>query len=276
MKPYALDLIEKRLDSLLQIQKCPQQELIEAARYSTLGPGKRLRPLLLLAVLEGHKIPLEKGVDPACALEFIHTYSLIHDDLPCMDNDYMRRGRLTLHKEYSEGLAVLTGDFLFTYAMEVVTNAQDLSSLQKLKIINTLSSRAGLQGMIGGQVIDIHAERLCKDVETLYLMHSYKTASLFIASLEIGGIIANISQKELEKLQSCGKALGIAFQMLNDLQDPHPTSPSSAVTILGKDTTAENSAMLLQEALHLAQALSIRCPLLERLIEEVLQIPTTV
>lgn len=210
--------VEKELDRLLTFPDSPQNKLFEAARYMTLSGGKRLRPLLLLATVSACNGSLELALSPAAALEMIHTYSLIHDDLPCMDDDDFRRGLPTLHKKYDEATAVLTGDFLLTYAFEVISEAPGLSIEQKLAIIQTLAKRSGGQGMIAGQILDI-ASTPDMTLDKLKIVHQKKTADLLIAALELGGIIANASQERLEALRIFGSEIGLAFQIIDDVID---------------------------------------------------------
>jgi len=261
-KEACLPLVQNRLDELLTPKKLPQQALFEAARYSVLGPGKRLRPLLTLAVLQDHHIPVKVGLDAACALECLHTYSLIHDDLPCMDNDDLRRGRPTLHKVFPEGLAVLAGDFLLTYAFEILSCIHHLSPQQKLDLIRCLSKRSGAYGMIGGQVVDLAYKDLRVTAEMLQFIHLHKTAALFTASLEFGAILAQVSESDLKILQKVGQALGVAFQMMDDLLDLPALHEKHTL-----DTTAKR---LLEETLQLLKAFSTPLPLLTALVHELL------
>ncbi len=214
------DLIEKRLNQLIaENPSLPYAHLFSAARYSLLSSAKRIRPLLLCATLETYQVPVAIGIDPACAIEMIHTYSLIHDDLPCMDNDDYRRGKLALHKVFPESHALLTGDFLLTHAFEILCRSPHLTDGQKVALVQTLSKHAGSHGMIGGQVIDLFSENKAIDWPTLELMHYCKTACLIIASLDCGAIIANAPKEDRSILQSVGKKMGIAFQIVDDLLD---------------------------------------------------------
>lgn len=281
LKLHYFTIINQRLDELTLIKELPQKELFEAARYSLLGPGKRLRPLLTLSILHGYNIPIKVGLDPACAIELIHTYSLIHDDLPCMDNDDLRRGRPTLHKVFPEGLAVLAGDFLLTFAFDLLANAHSLSSKQKIDLIHSLSKRAGAHGMIGGQVVDLISEGTSINWETLHFMHLHKTAALFTSSLEFGAILAQVNEDDLKTLQHCGKALGVAFQVIDDLLDGYPQEgavcsdhlnhKATTVTILGQHKAEEILKRLLEEAIKESHKLSTPCPLLEFLIKELFE-----
>ena len=214
------EAIEHKLSEL--VLKSPHaliEPLFEAARYSLLSSGKRFRPLLTLVAAQTYGAPLETALIPACALELIHTYSLIHDDLPCMDDDDLRRGKPTLHKVYNEGHALLTGDFLLTYAFEVISKAPALSAEVKLTLIRVLAESAGANGMVGGQLIDIAIQDTCADLETLLLMHSKKTAALFSAALTFGGLIGAAPTDDLFLLKQIGDNLGSAFQIFDDLVD---------------------------------------------------------
>lgn len=212
--------IHDSLRSLVPLKSnSPHSVLFEAASYSLLAPGKRLRPLLTLAttqLLNGNE---EIALYPACALEMIHTYSLIHDDLPCMDDDDLRRGRPTLHKAYDEGMATLAGDYLLTYAFEVLTLSPQLTDSQKLNLIQTLANRSGSEGMIGGQVADILAENTSITPELLEWIHRHKTGALICASVEFGGIVAQASPETMILLTQFGEMIGLAFQIIDDILD---------------------------------------------------------
>jgi len=217
-------MIEKRLSELV-----PQtgETIFEAARYSLLSPGKRLRPLLTLAAAEDFGGDRFIALDPACALEMVHAYSLIHDDLPCMDDDDLRRGKPTLHKVYGEGMALLAGDYLLTRSFEVIADAEGLRSDQKIEMIKVLSQRAGAPGMIGGQAIDIASEGKEIDEGTLLAMHYGKTAALLTACLEVGCLAAGGERSG--QLQSIGLELGLAYQFQDDL-----LNAMSTTAVLGK------------------------------------------
>jgi geranylgeranyl diphosphate synthase type II len=211
--------IEKRLEQLLPIKEGPYQLLMESARYSLLGGGKRLRPILALTVVQMLQGNTNQSLSAACTLELIHTYSLIHDDLPCMDNDDYRRGKLTLHRQYSEGHAVLTGDFLLTYAFEVLATDPHLTPEKKVKLITILSKQSGYDGMIGGQVLDLASEGQKINLETLQLLHRNKTAALITASVEFGGVLADATEEQLKLIQEFGENIGLAFQITDDILD---------------------------------------------------------
>lgn len=234
-------LIEKQLDQLVPASRGPCQDLSEAARYALLGGGKRLRPILALATVEMLGGSAESALSAACTLEMIHTYSMIHDDLPCMDNDDYRRGRLTVHRKYSEGHAVLTGDFLLTYAFEVLATDKALTPEKKLKLIATLSKQSGSEGMIGGQVLDMASEKKQITLDTLRLLHRNKTAALLTASIEFGGIIADANESQLMALRQFGENAGLAFQVVDDILDVTSSEakhgrPTGSDAINGKST----------------------------------------
>lgn len=211
--------IEKQLDLLIPETKLPYNKLFQAARYSLLNGGKRLRPLLTLVSTSVLKGNLDAALIPACSLELIHTYSLIHDDLPCMDNDDYRRGKPTLHKIYNEGDALLAGDYLLTKAFEILSEAPFVNDHQKVRLISTLSQRSGGSGMIGGQVLDIQHTGKPIDPEILKNIHHHKTGALLTASLEFGAILSNASDFTIQVLQQFGSQIGLAFQIVDDLLD---------------------------------------------------------
>ncbi len=219
-----IEKIESRLRELIPAR---DETIFEAARYSLLSPGKRLRPLLTLAATATFGVDPLLALDPACAIEMVHTYSLIHDDLPCMDNDDLRRGKPTLHKVYGDAMALLAGDYLLTFAFEVISNAQPLGREQRLQMIKTLATRSGAPGLIGGQAIDIESGGKEIDEDTLLQMHYGKTAALLTACLEIGSLAAGYPSTPL--LQSIGLELGLAYQFQDDLLDA-----TSTTAILGK------------------------------------------
>lgn len=226
-----IELIEKRLHDLIP----PRDETIfEAARYSLLASGKRIRPLLTLAAAGVYGVNPLTVLDPACALEMIHTYSLIHDDLPCMDNDNLRRGKPTLHKVYGEAMALLAGDYLLTFAFEVIANAQILGREQKVQMIRSVAARAGAPGMIGGQALDIESEGKEIDEDTLIQMHYGKTSSLIKACLEVGSLAAGYPPSPV--LQKIGLDLGLAYQYQDDLLDA-----TSTTALIGKTAGADAS-----------------------------------
>lgn len=279
----ARDRIDTTLYELVpSLDALPYSPLFASARYSLLSPGKRIRPLLTLTVADSYGIPLEHALYPACALEMVHTYSLIHDDLPCMDDDDLRRGRPSLHKTVPEWHALLTGDFLLTYSFEVLSNAPFLDAEQKLVMIRSLSFHAGAHGMVGGQMVDLHFEGQTADWNILEQMHRGKTAGLIIAALEFGGIIARAPAEDIASLKKAGCALGIAFQLIDDILDYTSTTEelgkpvgsdrdrakSTSVSLLGIAQAKEKAEALLQSAESALHALSRPAPLLHALFNQ--------
>lgn len=208
-------LIEQELEKLVPEGHSAHNILYSAARYSLLSGGKRIRPLLTLATAHLFNVEISKALAPACALEMIHTYSLIHDDLPCMDDDDFRRGKPSLHKAFSEAHAVLAGDFLLTYSFEVLATSLSLSPHQKIDLIQVIARAAGGEGMIGGQVLDIAEARSV----SLQELHQKKTGALFTAAVQCGGIVANVSSEQFAILTRFGKHLGYLFQVVDDILD---------------------------------------------------------
>jgi geranylgeranyl diphosphate synthase type II len=251
-------LIESKLTELVPDHPSPYHKLFEAARYSLLGGGKRIRPLLTLATAEAFNTPVEHALVPACTLELIHTYSLIHDDLPCMDNDDFRRGKPSLHKAYNEGHAVLTGDYLLTHAFEILSGAPHLTAEQKLKLVHSLARASGGHGMIAGQVIDIESVGRKLDLDALKQMHLKKTGALITAAFEFGGIIANVKEPTLALLTQSGQKMGLAFQIVDDLLDAEngedegkPTYPG----LMGVQPAKEAACSLLRDVQKSMQTL---------------------
>jgi geranylgeranyl diphosphate synthase, type II len=250
-------LIDEELNRIVHEKHVPYNDLFKAARYSLLASGKRLRPILSLIVTEIFMGQIDKTLIPAVALEMIHTYSLIHDDLPCIDNDDLRRGRLTLHKVFPESYAVLAGDFLLTSSFEVISTSNKLSLYEKNSLITTLAKRAGGDGMIAGQIVDLSSEGKKLDLKSLQQLHINKTGSLFIAACEIGGILSHASAGEMKLLQSFGKLFGLAFQIMDDILDVVSSSKKLGKTV-GSDAAKSKltypSLVGLEESYELLQS----------------------
>lgn len=195
--------------------------LKESMSYSLQGGGKKIRPLLLFATLDAFGKNIEIGIKPACALEMIHTYSLIHDDLPCMDDDDFRRGKPTNHKVFGEDIAVLAGDALLTYAFQLITemNEADVSDQVKLKLISELAIAAGPEGMVAGQVADMEGEKKQLSGEELQYIHERKTGKMLMYPVIAGAILANASMEQISNLTQFAYKLGIAFQIQDDILD---------------------------------------------------------
>jgi len=262
-----IDKINDHLLNLVQEKPGFSADLYAAARYALSSGGKRLRPSLTLMVGEAMGAEKTKLLDPACAVEFIHTYSLIHDDLPCMDDDDLRRGKPTLHRVYNEGHAVLVGDFLLTFAFETLTNAPGLSESQKLALITTLAKNSGGDGLIGGQVVDINTAGKKLSLDTVDEIHLKKTARLITCAILFGAIIADAPKEQLAILEKVGDNIGVAFQIIDDVLDitagkeKHGQSSdltndkSTYATLLGVDEATKRAEALTQEAIERLHAL---------------------
>lgn len=205
--------INARLHFLLDNKK---GEIFDAMRYSLYAGGKRIRPLLTLLCADAADGDRQAALCFGCALEMIHTYSLIHDDLPCMDNDDLRRGKPTNHIVFGEDIAVLAGDALLNYACESIVNAKEIDSDMKIEALKVLFSASGADGMIGGQVMDIKAEKEKPDYTTLTVLHSKKTGALIRAAASLGAISGS---KNTDLFDEYAKALGLAFQIQDDILD---------------------------------------------------------
>ena len=216
-----IKLIEKALVEELQEDKALDPTLCESMKYSLTAGGKRLRPILVMAAADAIGAKGTDFIHIACAIEMIHTYSLIHDDLPAMDNDDYRRGKLTNHKVYGDGMAILAGDALLTQAFEVMLRQDNLPADVLLKVVREMSIGAGPNGMVGGQAIDLEAEGKQKSLslEELKKMHAGKTGALFRAAIRSGAIVAGASDKELAALTTYADCFGLAFQITDDILD---------------------------------------------------------
>ena len=209
--------VEAYLQTLFA-EDAPQKQLFDAMRYSLLAGGKRIRPILVLEFCRICGGDAEKAMPFAAAIEMVHTYSLIHDDLPCMDNDDYRRGRLTNHKVFGEANAVLAGDALLTAAFGQLARAE-LPAERIGKAVALLSQRAGECGMVGGQVLDLAGEQLVLTEEEIYNLHRLKTGALISASCQLGVIAAGGTQEQLDAADRYAEALGLAFQTRDDMLD---------------------------------------------------------
>lgn len=216
------------------------ETIYESMRYSLMAGGKRLRPILCLATCEMMGGSLEMAMPTACALEMIHTMSLIHDDLPAMDNDDYRRGKLTNHKIYGDAIAILAGDGLLAYAFEyVATQTQNVPADRIVKIIARLGRAVGAAGLVGGQSVDLACEgRADVSVETLDFIHQHKTAALLEASVLSGALLAGASADQLQRLTQYAQNIGLAFQIVDDILDITATQDELGKTA-GKDLQAQ-------------------------------------
>ena len=215
-------IVDKSLKEFFPHPDGPAAEVIKAMNYSLFAGGKRLRPILCLAGAGAVGGDEQDVLPVACALELIHTYSLIHDDLPVMDNDDMRRGKPTNHKIFGEAVALLSGDGLLTEAFRLMAN-MDLSKRVKprdlLNVIGLIATAAGYQGMVGGQVVDIQSEGKGIDYSLVEFIHTHKTGALITASVSSGAILSNAEVRQMEAITSYGKKIGLAFQIADDILD---------------------------------------------------------
>ena len=198
------------------IETLEDSTLKDGISYALLAGGKRIRPLLMLQVIEHYGLDPNQYVDVAIALELLHTYSLVHDDLPSMDDDTLRRGKPTLHIAFDEATAILVGDALLTDAFNILSKSSILSPDQKVKMIEVLSNKTGSKGMVYGQILDIESEKQTIDINHLDLMYLHKTANLIQASFMMGAIASN-AYKDVSHWESLGQALGLYFQIQDDL-----------------------------------------------------------
>ncbi len=229
------ELIDRELDRLVPAEAIPPETIHRAMRYSLFAGGKRVRPILCL---EAARMVSDAptGIETAaCSLEFVHTYSLIHDDLPALDNDDYRRGKLTSHKVFGEAMAILTGDALLTLAFQTLSTIDAVSDERKARMMAELATAAGtVGGMIGGQVADLEGEGKTPNAELLESIHRAKTGALLRASVRMGAIYAGADHQQLRAISSYGEHVGLAFQIVDDILDVEQSSESLGKTA-GKD-----------------------------------------
>ncbi len=232
--------VEAALDRSLPV--IYPETIYEAMRYSLLAGGKRLRPILCLATCELVGGSVEMAMPTACALEMIHTMSLIHDDLPAMDNDDYRRGKLTNHKVFGEDVAILAGDGLLAYAFEhTALETQGVAPEQLLKVVVILGRAVGAAGLVGGQVVDLACEgKTDVSLETLNFIHNHKTAALLEASVTSGAVLAGATDEEVQRLSRYAQCIGLAFQIVDDILDITATQEELGKTA-GKDLQAQKA-----------------------------------
>ncbi|HEX8898591.1 MAG TPA: farnesyl diphosphate synthase [Chthoniobacterales bacterium] len=232
--------IDRALDRFLPKATVAPATIHKAMRYSLFAGGKRLRPILCLATAEACGGKTGVALPHACAVECIHTYSLIHDDLPSMDNDDLRRGRPTCHKVFGDGIAILAGDALLTIAFEIAIKAGPVSRYDVRDIFREISQAAGSRKLIAGQVADLEAEGREITRAQVRSIHENKTAALLTASVRLGAMAANATAKQLGAVTAFGRALGLAFQVIDDILDVTQTSEKLGKSA-GKDLTAQKA-----------------------------------
>lgn len=261
--------VDAGFDALLPVPVDARGRLVEAMRYAAIGGGKRIRPLLLTATAEMLKVDRAVAVRAALAIEAIHVYSLIHDDLPCMDDDAMRHGKPTVHKAFDEATAVLAGDALHAFAFEVLADpALSGDPFTRAELVLCLANASGLSGMAGGQMMDIAAETAQFDLPTVTRLQQLKTGALLGAAVEMGAILGRLPPEGRTHLRGYARDIGLAFQIVDDLLD-HEGDEAAAgkalrkdaaagkqtfVSLLGADRARAQARLLVDQAVaHLAQ-----------------------
>ena len=232
-----IELINDKLDEYIQIEY--PESIFKSMKYTTTLPGKRLRPVMCLETCRMFGGDIEDALPTACAIEMLHAQTLIHDDLPCMDNDDFRRGKLTNHKVFGEAIAVLAGDALLTYAPHIITKCSvNLNTVTIIRILNEYFHFAGAHGVIAGQVVDIESENLDiednKKEKILEYLHIHKTSDLFQLAMRAGAIIGGATDEQLENITEFAKKFGLAFQIADDILDEISTFEQAGKTT-GKD-----------------------------------------
>jgi len=234
------DLIDRRLETALPAADEFPYSLHRSMRYSTFAGGKRIRPILLLAASEAVGGDVSAALPAACAMEMIHTYSLIHDDLPAMDNDDYRRGKPTNHKVFGEAVAILAGDALLTQAFILLSSPVFVASFPPGRIfgvINEMAAAAGSRGMVGGQIVDMESEgKQDLDLPTVQFIHTHKTGALIKAAIKCGALLAGADARQVEALNRYGEAVGLAFQIYDDILDIEGTTAE-----IGKDAGSDQA-----------------------------------
>ncbi len=227
-------IVEEALEAALPEREGVEARIVEAMRYSLFAGGKRLRPILCLAAAEAVGGEIKAALPAACALEMIHTYSLIHDDLPAMDDDDLRRGKPTSHKVFGEAIAILAGDGLLTEAFVVLSDCNILLPERAVQLVGVIARAASYRGMVGGQVVDMLSQNKPADLKTVQQMHSRKTAALISAAAESGALAGGGTDDQVAALAKYGRAVGLAFQIADDILDIEGDTE-----LLGKTTGAD-------------------------------------
>lgn len=263
------EMVERALDRFLPIEEGPSPSLAQAMRYSIFSGGKRIRPLLVLASTFAVGGDIERALPYACALEMIHTYSLIHDDLPAMDNEDYRRGKPTSHRLFGEAMAILAGDALLTEAFQLMANpifCEDIPPLTVLRVIHEVSKAVGIKGMVGGQALDVEVDGKLLNAEEIRRIHLYKTAAFMTVAVKIGGLIGGADEKQLEKLVFFGQNFGMAFQLIDDVMDYGEKKASNLANILGVEEARLEAKRLLKEALKALEGFGTRADPLREIV----------
>lgn len=279
LKAIAED-IDKSFDLLLPVPGDPRDRLVEAMRYATIGGGKRVRPLLVCATAALFGVSREAAVRVGTAIEAIHVYSLIHDDLPCMDNDALRHGKPTVHLAFDDAAAVLAGDALHDFAFEVLSDpATSGDPFTRIELIRTLATASGMNGMCGGQMMDIVAETSSFDLPTVTRLQQLKTGALLSASVEMGAILGKVPPEGRTHLRGYARDIGLAFQIADDLLDAEGDEAAAGkalrkdeaqgketfLTLLGAERAREQARILVEQAIEFLASYGPEADLLREL-----------
>ncbi|MDG0994355.1 MAG: polyprenyl synthetase family protein [Akkermansiaceae bacterium] len=277
--------VDAALGRLLPRENTRPATIHKAMRYSVFAGGKRLRPILCLAAAEACGGKIENALAPACATEVMHTYSLVHDDLPCMDDDDLRRGRPTSHKVFGEGLAVLTGDALLTEVFTMIAQTPPTKRFSVKDYVEEIAITGGSRKLIGGQVLDLEGEGKKLTKKDLVRIHEAKTAALLTAAVRLGAMTANATPRKLEALTTFGYNLGLAFQVIDDILDVTQTTEmlgktagkdeavdkSTYPAILGLDASRKEAARLTRKALKSLEVFGNKANRLEQISRYLLE-----
>ena len=279
------NIINQELKLLLPQKSSIADLLVQAMHYSVMGGGKRIRPILALAACESASANTAKAIDSACAIELIHAYSLIHDDLPAMDDDTLRHGQPSTHVQFGQAQAILAGDALQSLAFQVISDSKELTATTKIDIVRILSTAIGWNGMAGGQSMDIESDGINLALSEIKALHKAKTGALIQASVEIGAIASNkieMESKEFNALSEFGSSIGLAFQIVDDLLDVSATTdelgkPSHSdqrnkkktfIDVLGLEKSKALANKITQEGIVLLKQTDLNTDVLESIALE--------
>lgn len=286
MDIIAEDLTERMDDLLPEVARCKEAKVLEAMRYSTLGGGKKLRPFLVTACAGLFGVSRNTSLYTAAAMEFVHVYSLIHDDLPAMDDDDLRRGQPSCHKKFGEAAAILAGDGLLTYAFEILADeATHPSANVRVELIRSIAKAAGVAGMVGGQMMDLDAEHADLTIDEIIHLQRMKTGALFMVSCEAGAILGKAAPNLRTALRGYANAIGLAFQITDDLLDAEGTreetgkevgkdnakGKATLVSAIGADRARKQAAMLVNQAKTHLEPFDKRANVLRNLADFVIE-----
>jgi farnesyl diphosphate synthase len=278
--------IDSEFDTLLTVPDDARARLFEAMRHAAIGGGKRLRPLLVVATAELFNVSREAALRVGAAIEAIHVYSLIHDDLPCMDDDDMRRGKPTVHRAFDEATAVLAGDSLHALAFEILASAQTHADpFLRSELIAALALASGPDGMAGGQMMDLEAEKATFDLPTVTRLQALKTGALIAASVEMGAILGHVPAEGRTHLRGYARDVGLAFQIVDDIMDVEgdaalagkalgkdaAAGKATFVSLMGLDRAKQQAEMLLEQSISHLAAYGAEADLLRAIARYVLE-----